>query len=78
MQKLAYCGLGVSYVAAFTDFAAEGLGLMPETRDGVRRFRLDDKAWRFVLHCSGEDDIVYAGIDLEDAAALDAAKRLNF
>lgn len=61
--QLAYCGLDVSDVAEWTRFGADALGMMAEDHHGLRRFRLDDKSWRFALYDGKEDDILYAGFE---------------
>ncbi|MGE0666130.1 MAG: VOC family protein [Sphingomonadales bacterium] len=70
VQRLAYVGLGVADVDAFMRFAEGALGLMPDEREGIRRLRLDERAWRIAVHEAPADDIVYAGFELEDVAAL--------
>jgi biphenyl-2,3-diol 1,2-dioxygenase len=60
-QRLAYCGVGVADVDAWVRFAVEALGLSPADRDGVRRLRMDGKAWRFAVHDGPENYLLYAG-----------------
>lgn len=72
--RLAYCGLGVSDVDAWRRFGADTLGLMADDDHGACRLRIDDRAWRLALHRDAADDILYAGFECSDAAAL-AARR---
>ncbi len=60
-QQLAYCGFGVSDPESWVRFASEGLGLPAYAEGGTTYLRMDDRPWRFALHPSGEDDILYAG-----------------
>ena len=73
MQQLAYCGLGVSDVEAWIRFGVEALGL-GLTDQHVRRLRMDNRSWRFALHQSPADDILYAGFELSDAKELSALR----
>lgn len=70
MQQLAYCGLGVSDVEAWTRFGIEALGLGLADDPHIRRLRMDDRSWRFALHEAADDDILYAGFELGCAAEL--------
>lgn len=79
VDSLAYLGLGTADDDRWMEFAVEGLGLQEGRRTGdVRRLRLDERAWRLALHRSGSNDILYAGFDVADAAAVRAlAERLE-
>ncbi|WP_332817459.1 VOC family protein [Sphingopyxis sp.] len=68
--RLAYCGLGLSDVDAWSRFGIGALGMMADDRGDLRRLRIDDRAWRFALHPGSEDDIRYAGFECEDLAEL--------
>lgn len=70
VQGLSYVGIGVADVDAWMRFATEALGLMPGGQDSVRRLRIDERAWRIAVHQSPADDLLYAGFDLADDAAL--------
>ena len=70
MQQLTYCGLGVEDVAAWTRFAVEALGLELDDNGDVPRLKMDNLSWRFALHESKANDILYAGFELDDAEQL--------
>lgn len=70
-QQLAYVGLGVSDPSAWTAFATKSLGLVAQSRAGTPRLRLDRREWRIAVHRSNADDILYAGFDVGDFAALE-------
>lgn len=72
VTQLGYLGIGVSDIAAWRDFACNVLGLQESGRganDSVF-FRIDGYHHRFEMIPSGEDDILYAGWEVKDAAAL--------
>lgn len=71
-MSLAYVGLAVTDQSAWLKFAVEGIGLtdVGET-DGNHQLRLDERAWRIALHQSSDNDILYAGFDLESPQALE-------
>lgn len=73
-QKLAYCGFGVADVDAWVRFGVDALGLQLVEGAGVKRLRMDDRAWRLALHEAENDDILYAGFEVESAADLDALR----
>lgn len=79
VDGLAYLGLGASDEERLIELAVAGLGLSEGRRAGeVRRLRMDERAWRFALHRSDSNDILYAGFDVADAAAASAlAERLE-
>jgi biphenyl-2,3-diol 1,2-dioxygenase len=71
--NLAYVGLGVADVAAWTQFGVdildfEDAGPQP---GGGRLLRFDDHVGRIALHESPKNDIVYAGYSVDNAQALD-------
>jgi len=73
-QRLAYCGLGVANVDEWVRFAVEALGL--NLADGnPARLRMDDRSWRFALHEAADDDILYAGFELESRTEVNALRR---
>ena len=74
VQQLAYCGLGVSDVEAWSRFGVEALGLGLSDETGVRHLRMDDRSWRFALHEAPENDILYAGFELGGAGQLSALR----
>lgn len=69
-QKLAYCGFGVTDVDAWVGFGVEALGLQVVDLSGVKRLRMDDRAWRFALHETKDDDLLYVGFELNSTADL--------
>jgi 2,3-dihydroxybiphenyl 1,2-dioxygenase len=79
VDGLAYLGLGVSDEERWVELAVTGLGLNEGRRAGeVRRLRMDDREWRFALHRSDSNDILYAGFDVADAVAASVlAERLQ-
>lgn len=73
VAALGYVVLEVSDVARWGAFATDVLGLMAGTRaDGSLDLRLDAYAWRIRLVPGARDDIVAAGWEVRDAAALAA------
>lgn len=76
---LAYIGLGVADVSAWTAFAESLAGLEPVAdATGEPRLRMDEKAWRIAVEASPADDILYAGFATDDAKALQVlAARLS-
>ncbi len=73
VKALGYLGIGVSDMAAWEEFANDVLGLATTQRasDGPVRFTMDDHDARIVAHPSGEDDILYAGWEVDDAAEVE-------
>lgn len=74
VKALGYMGIGVSDMAAWETFANKVLGLatVGQASDGAVLFTMDDHDVRIVAHPSGEDDIIYAGWEVDDAQAVDA------
>jgi 2,3-dihydroxybiphenyl 1,2-dioxygenase len=72
--SFAYLGLGVPDVPAWVRFATDVLGLEDSGDDGNggRAMRLDDRAWRIGVHPAPAGDILYAGYELPDEAAVSA------
>lgn len=73
VSSLGYLGLGVSDLDAWAEFGTSVLGL--ERADGPAdelRLRMDQRSQRFFLYPSGEDDVVFLGLEVKDAATLDA------
>jgi biphenyl-2,3-diol 1,2-dioxygenase len=78
-MSLAYLGLAVTDQKAWLKFAVDGLGLMHcGEAGGSHRLRLDERAWRIALHqASGNDsnnDILYAGFDLDSLRSVEALR----
>jgi 2,3-dihydroxybiphenyl 1,2-dioxygenase len=72
VTQLGYVGLGVSDIDAWQDYATNVLGFQIGSReeDGTIRLRMDQNAYRFIVHPSGEDDLLFAGWEVKDEAAL--------
>ena len=71
--QLGYVGVGVRDVGAWETLASEVLGLECGARepDGTVLLRMDDRHHRIALHPTGEDDLIYVGWEVDDAAALE-------
>ncbi len=69
-----YLGIGVSDMDAWKDFAVNVLGLMVagEGSDGATLLRMDEMSRRFMLHPTGEDDVIFYGYEVAGKAQLDA------
>lgn len=72
VTQLGYIGIGVSDTNAWQDYATNVLGMELAAReeDGTLRLRMDNHAYRMIVHPSGEDDLVFAGWEVKDEAAL--------
>ena len=72
VTQFGYIGIGVSDIAEWEKYATEILGLQVGQReeDGSIRLRMDQYGYRFILHPSGEDDIIFAGWEVKDELAL--------
>jgi 2,3-dihydroxybiphenyl 1,2-dioxygenase len=80
VRALGYVGLGAADVDRWATFATRILGLQTGGRepDGTLFLRLDDVHHRIAVHPDDRDDLIYAGWEVEDAAALYAvADRLR-
>ncbi len=78
--SLGYLGIGVKDMAAWRDFAANVLGLMVagEGSDGATLLRMDEMSRRFMVHPSGEDDVIFAGFEVSGKAQMEALEaKLN-
>src|SRR5690606_9746180 len=72
IERLAYLGFGVEDPKAWLKFAVEGLGLADAgASGGANRLRFDERAWRIALHPAKRNDLLYAGFEVTDAAALE-------
>jgi len=74
VSQLGYIGIATSDVAAWLDTATGILGLevREETgADGERFLRMDERHHRFALHEGPENDVLYAGWQVETEAELD-------
>ncbi|MBN9428081.1 MAG: VOC family protein [Burkholderiales bacterium] len=80
LHSLGYMGLNVSDLAAWQRFSRRLLGTqsrrfaLPDGREAVT-LRLDEKCHRFILTQAEADGAHYFGLELADAAALEAARR---
>lgn len=78
VRALGYFGIGASDLPAWREFATQilGLELGSESGEGLR-LRVDDEEWRIAIEPGTEDDLPFAGFEVEDDAALDSlASRL--
>lgn len=72
IEALGYVGIEVSDLTRWSGFATDVLGLGAESRDdGTVDLRMDNYASRVRLSSGPRDDLVYAGWEVRDAAALD-------
>ena len=76
VSQLAYLGIGVSDMGAWTSFATDILGMQIIERadDGTVYLRMDENHHRIALHPSGEDDVLYIGLQAATAASFEQAK----
>lgn len=72
VTALGYISIGVKDIAAWEDYATNFLGLEVSGReeDGSLLLRMDDYHYRFIIHPSGEDDLILAGWEVKDERAL--------
>lgn len=74
VTQLGYIGIATSDIAAWLDTATGILGLevREETgADGERFLRMDERHHRFALYESDDNDVLYAGWQVETEAELD-------
>jgi 2,3-dihydroxybiphenyl 1,2-dioxygenase len=76
VSQLAYLGIGVSDMGAWKTFATDILGMQIIERadDGTVYLRMDENHHRIALHPSGEDDVLYIGLQTPTMAAYDGTK----
>lgn len=75
---LAYLGLDVPDVGAWSTFATSVIGLMPavdehardEADGAVARFKADDRQWRVALHPSSSPGLRYVGFEVGSEASF--------
>lgn len=74
VSQLAYVGIGVSDMARWQSFAEGVLGMqvVAGEDDGVVYLRMDEHYHRIALHPSGEDDVLYIGLQAPTRAAWEA------
>jgi 2,3-dihydroxybiphenyl 1,2-dioxygenase len=77
VSQLAYVGIGVSDPAGWETFATDVLGLAVADRgvDGTLYLRMDEHHHRIAVHPSGEDDVLYVGLQVPTPEAWDEACR---
>jgi extradiol dioxygenase len=75
VSQVAYVGIGVSNMASWQSFAADVLGLqVRKGDDGTVYLRMDEYHHRIALHPSGEDDVLYVGLQAPTHAAYENGK----
>lgn len=74
VTSFGYMGIGVKDIAAWKEYATNVLGLMVagEGSDGATLLRMDEMSRRFMLHPTGEDDVIYYGYEVQGKSQLDA------
>nr|P47231.1 RecName: Full=Biphenyl-2,3-diol 1,2-dioxygenase 1; AltName: Full=2,3-dihydroxybiphenyl dioxygenase I; Short=DHBD I; AltName: Full=23OHBP oxygenase I; AltName: Full=Biphenyl-2,3-diol 1,2-dioxygenase I [Rhodococcus globerulus]CAA53297.1 2,3-dihydroxybiphenyl 1,2-dioxygenase I [Rhodococcus globerulus] len=71
VQRLGYLGIEVSDVDAWRTYATMRLGAMEAPApEGTARFRLDSRAWRFMVTPGPADDLSVAGYEVDSEGAL--------
>ena len=76
VSQLAYLGIGVSDMGAWKSFATDILGMQIIERadDGTVYLRMDENHHRIALHPSGEDDVLYIGLQAATTVSFEEAK----
>jgi hypothetical protein len=76
VSQLAYLGIGVSDMPAWKSFATDILGRQVTERgdDGTVYLRMDESHHRIALHRSGEDDVLYVGLQAPTHARYEEAR----
>lgn len=74
VSSLAYVGLNVADVEAWTRFAVDIIGMQDAGRGsmGERWLRLDERPCRLALHGDSSDDLAYVGFEAADEASIAA------
>jgi 3,4-dihydroxy-9,10-secoandrosta-1,3,5(10)-triene-9,17-dione 4,5-dioxygenase len=72
VTQLGYLGLGVRDLGEWTAYAEETLGLQPVAADsgGSMLLRMDEHFYRFEVHESPDDDIMFSGWQVDSEAGL--------
>jgi 2,3-dihydroxybiphenyl 1,2-dioxygenase len=75
-SQVAYVGIGVSDIARWRSFATDVLGMqvVEGAETGGIYLRMDEYHHRIALHPSGEDDVLYIGVQAPTHAAFEARK----
>lgn len=64
ISSLGYVGFNVSDPDAWDKFATDFLGMMPGDGTGpLRKYRTDNRAWRFATEKGDKDDIAFVGFE---------------
>lgn len=75
VSQLAYVGIGVSEMARWQTFATEVLGLqVVKGDDDTVYLRMDEYHHRIALHPTGEDDVLYVGLQAPTPTAYEQGK----
>lgn len=75
VSQLAYVGIGVSEMARWQTFASDVLGLqVVKGDDDTVYLRMDEYHHRIALHPTGEDDVLYVGLQAPTHAAYEQGK----
>lgn len=76
VSQLSYVGVGVSDTAAWERFATDVLGMQvgEKTDAGIVYLRMDEYHHRVVLHPTGEDDVIYVGLQASTRAEYEEGK----
>lgn len=80
LQGIAYLGLDVPDVEAWTAFATSVVGLMPapgppaDADPGVVHLKADERQWRVALHPATDPGIRHVGFEVGGEAAFESAR----
>ena len=77
VERLGYVGVGASDLDAWSDFAANVLGVVVQERgdDGTLFLRHDKHHYRIAVHPDPGDDLMYIGWQVANDQALDGMRR---
>ncbi len=72
ISQLGYVGLGVSNLDAWTSFAEDILGMQRDDDEdaSLQRFRIDEYRNRVLVYEAAQNDIAFAGWEVDDRQAL--------
>jgi 2,3-dihydroxybiphenyl 1,2-dioxygenase len=76
VRTLAYVGIETRDLAAWADFSTSVLGLPAELVEGDQRLllRMDERVYRFDVRSGDEEQLLWIGWEVADAAGLDQAE----
>jgi 2,3-dihydroxybiphenyl 1,2-dioxygenase len=76
VSQLSYVGVGVSDTDGWERFATDVLGMQvgDKTDDGVVYLRMDEYHHRVIVHPTGEDDVIYVGLQASTRAEYEEGK----